>query len=111
MAKYDSPGYTEHLPGLDFSREQAQTAPGSQSIPAGTNAGGQVGNPVVSTAGISSQLDIGQAARVVYAGDTASVSNDQPVNPSPLLPGDMSAYIETGAGDGRTMARHPNSGR
>jgi hypothetical protein len=48
----------------------------------------------------------------VGTGDTSGMSNDMPINQSPLAPEPPAAYLHTGSGEGHVRGPdHPNAGR
>jgi hypothetical protein len=69
---------------------------------ASATAGAVIGRPTVSAVYVSSQLPEGRPTLAVTSGDTSGYSDDQPIHPSPLLPG--SAYAATsGLGEGHVL--------
>jgi hypothetical protein len=59
-----------------------------------------VGSPVISAPYGSSQLPVNKPTLTVTAGATAGMSSDQAVQASPISPGPVSGYLNTGAGQG-----------
>jgi len=113
VAKYDEPGFVSPIPGNPNFNARADAGPGTPGITASETAGAEVGRPVVSVVGISSQVPEGMTRLSVVAGDTCSLSSDAPV-PSggdPLTGLSLAQVTETGAGSGNANPyRHPNAG-
>jgi hypothetical protein len=80
MAKYDQPGFVSPIPGNDTFNARAGASGGSPGITASETAGAEVGRPVVSVVGVSSQVAAGMTQASVLAGDTCSLSSDAPVS-------------------------------
>ena len=88
----------EFFPGL--SAGTGSSAPGSQGDTASETGGTEVGSPVVSVPGASSQVPASMPRVSVTSGDTSGMSSDQAVQASPITPGPVDAYLTTGAGKG-----------
>src|SRR6516164_9751959 len=88
-------------------------APGSPGITASETAGPDVGRPVVSVPGASSQLPESMPRLSVTAGDTSAMSSDAPVPPSgdPLTGIPLSDIASMGPHPDHTLTghAHPNS--
>jgi hypothetical protein len=97
----------EFFPGISAG---VNRAPGSAGGGPETSAGPEVGRPVVSVPGASSQVPASMPVVTVTAGDTSGMSTDRPVNPS-AFQGDAGPQMDTGAGQGNANPyRHPASG-
>ena len=111
MARYDQdPAFTTPWYGLpDLNPGQQMSSPGSQGDAASTSCGPVVGDPVVSSVYLSSQLPEGRPRQPVRSGDTSGMSSDTAV-PQPLPFVGLMGGDTTGAGDGQVVAGpHPNS--
>lgn len=94
------------FPGV---RPWGNRAPGSQGDSPGETFGPVVGTPVVSNLYGSSQLPQNRPTLPVTAGDSSSMSSDECAQESPISPGPAGRYTSTGAGEGSTTTKHPNS--
>jgi hypothetical protein len=114
MARYDSPGYQDQVPGLPpRNSHDYGTAPGTVGIDPAATDGPVVGTPVVSVPFASSQPAEGRPRLSVTSGDTSAFSDDQPVHDGTafMAGGDTPVGpAETGAGRGHVVTTpHPNS--
>jgi len=113
MARYDSPGFGDQLPGFGpRSSHDYMSAPGTAGDRAEESFGGVIASPVISAPYGSSQLPANRPRVDVLAGDTSGMSSDQSVQSSVFLPGGETGNspAETGAGRGSAGAHsHPNS--
>jgi hypothetical protein len=112
MAKYDSPGYQDMLPG--FSPRDGHTsymsAPGSEGSNPGDTTGPVIATPLVTTPGVSTQIPAGQVGVPVTSGDTSGQSNDDAIPNRLLAP--APGADRTGAGSGHYGRQpHPNAAR
>jgi hypothetical protein len=102
-------------PPFGLSPAIAQTgAPGSPGITAAETAGPEVGRPVVSVPGASSQVPESMPRLSVTAGDTSAMSSDAPVPPGgdPLTGLGLDFIASTGAGQGTVVTpHHPGAAR
>ncbi len=98
----------EIFPGI--ASPSSTGAPGSQGVSSSDTTGPVIGSPAVSVPGMSSQLPGGRPVLAVHAGDTSGMSDDLAAHASAIEPGPQAAYNDTGAGEGRSVNAHPNSG-
>ena len=112
MARSDEPGFrppTPSFPGGFDAHADAMSAPGTEGVSASSTAGAEVGRPVVSIPGMSSQLPGGRPTLAVLAGDTAGMADDLGAHQSVIAPGPQGDYLSTGAGSGSPHDPHPNA--
>jgi len=113
MARYDSPGYGDQLPGFPVRNSHDYgSAPGSAGDRAEESYGPVIGMAPVSAPYGSSQLPANRPEVPVRSGDTSGMSSDQSVQPSIFLAGGEhgSSPSETGAGRGMAgHVHHPNA--
>jgi hypothetical protein len=86
-------------------------APGSAGVSASKTTGGTTGGTIGSVQPRSVMFaPSGPVPEVaVREGDTCAFSDDVPVHPSALLPGDPDQFMTTGAGAGSPNAVNPNA--
>jgi hypothetical protein len=82
-------------------------APGSAGVSASETTGGVVGSVQPRSVMFAPSGPVPEVT--VRAGDTSSFSDDVPLHPSVLLPGDAGQYLATGAGRGSPNAVNPNA--
>lgn len=100
MARYDSPGYPDQVPGFaPRNSHDYHTAPGSPGDRPEETYGAEVGRSDVSTPFASSQVDHNHLPVSVLAGDTSAMSSDQAV-PANIAGVHVNGADTTGAGRG-----------
>ena len=106
MARY---GFEGSFFGQDGSNYTSTGAPGSPVAAPESTQGPVVGSPAVLGPYQSAQLPVTRVD--VTAGDTSAMSSDGPVPSTgdPLTGLGLDFIASTGAGQGSTTARHPNS--
>jgi hypothetical protein len=82
-------------------------APGSAGVSASKTTGGVIGSVQPRSVMFAPSGPVPEVA--VREGDTCAFSDDVPVHPSALLPGDAGQFMTTGAGEGSPNAVNPNS--
>jgi hypothetical protein len=94
-------------PAVGHSGAPGSMSPGSDADPSGTAAGPVIGTATLTTPLQTVQYNVPPQVDV-HPGDTTAMT--EVMEPSPLLGGPVSQYLDTGAGRGHTQMRHPNAG-